>query len=161
MDAAGISKVTATNHALTGALIGMTIVNPVIAIPLAIISHFVLDAIPHYDASGTDVERIGSRRLVYEQLLLGGVLCFLIVLALFLTRPQHWLTAAICAFLATSPDLLWIPRFLHVRRTGRDMKLNSFLRFHNWIQWWTAPKLMWVELAWFLGMGALFITKLA
>ena len=40
---------TATAHALIGAAIAAKIVNPFLAIPLAIISHFALDLIPHWD----------------------------------------------------------------------------------------------------------------
>ena len=44
---------TATNHALTGAIIGFTVVAP-LAFLVAILSHFVLDAIPHFGANVPD-----------------------------------------------------------------------------------------------------------
>jgi hypothetical protein len=37
-----------TPHALTGATIAVLIPNPVLALPLAVGSHFVLDSIPHW-----------------------------------------------------------------------------------------------------------------
>ena len=37
---------TATNHALTGAIIGLVIGEPVLAIALAFASHFICDALP-------------------------------------------------------------------------------------------------------------------
>lgn len=151
---------TAPNHALTGALIGLSVSNPLLALPLAFASHFVCDAIPHYDSPGGEVERIGSKRLIYEQLVIGGALCIILVICLALTRPQHWLLAAVSAFVATSPDLFWIPRFLYVRRTGKDLPLNRFLRFMVWIQWYTAPRLIWVEIVWFAVFGVLVISKL-
>jgi hypothetical protein len=152
----------APNHALTGALIGLSIGTPWIALPLAFLSHFICDAIPHYDVPGSELERIGSARLLYEQVLLGAGLCFLLVMSLFVTKPEHWFTAAVCAFLATSPDLFWIPRFIHVRRTGKDVVLKSwFLRFHNWIQWKTAPRLIWVEIVWFTGSIGLMVAKIS
>lgn len=40
---------TATNHALTGAVIALAINEPWLAIPLAFLSHFAIDAIPHWD----------------------------------------------------------------------------------------------------------------
>jgi hypothetical protein len=151
---------TAPNHALTGALIGLTVGNPWLALPLAFLSHFACDAIPHYDMPGDELHRIGSKRLIFEQLLLGGAICFLIVLFLAAEHPVHWLLAAICAFLAASPDLFWIPRWLHVRRTKRDIQLNWFLRFHRVVQWRTAPYLAWLELVWFMTMGWLVIVRL-
>ena len=153
---------TAPNHALTGALIGLTISNPAVALPLAFLSHFVCDAIPHYDPPETDKAlRLNSKRFMYEFLFVGAGLCMLLVLALAFTRPQHWLTAAVCAFLATSPDLFWIPRFLHVKRTGQDKPLaNPFLKFHSWIQWRTGPKLFWLESVWFMAGVALVAARL-
>lgn len=41
---------TATAHALIGASIAAKITNPYIGIPLAIISHFAADLVPHWDA---------------------------------------------------------------------------------------------------------------
>lgn len=40
---------TATAHALVGAAIAKAIPNPAIAIPLAFASHFIMDAVPHWD----------------------------------------------------------------------------------------------------------------
>jgi hypothetical protein len=40
--------VTASNHVVTGALIATAVAQPAAAIPLALASHFVLDALPHY-----------------------------------------------------------------------------------------------------------------
>jgi len=136
---------TAINHALTGAAIGLVVSNPVIALPLAFLSHFVCDAIPHYDAPGTAAERIVSNRLIYEQIIGGAVLCFFLVLSLALLRPHNWILAAVAAFLAASPDLLWIPRWLTARRTGVDPGPNGwFYQFHHRIQWKTGPKLIWL-----------------
>ena len=153
---------TAPAHALTGALIGLSISNPAIALPLAVASHFVCDVIPHYDEAEQDtVKRISSRRFWIEFVAVSAGLCFLIVLALAMAHPKHWFTAALCAFLATSPDAFWLRRFLHARRTGTDIRLNAFLRFHEAIQWKTGPKLIWVEVIWLVGMTLLIIPKLA
>lgn len=150
---------TAPNHALTGAVIGLTISNPLVSLPLAFLSHFVCDAIPHYDPPGEDgPKRFKSKRFVYEFLVGGATVCLLVVLLLAVARPQHWLTAAVCAFLAASPDLFWIPRFLYTRRTGTEpARRGWFLTVHSWVQWKTGPRLIWLELAWF----AVFSTLLA
>ena len=145
---------TAPNHALTGALIGLTVSDPALAMPLAFLSHFACDAIPHYDPPAQDtVTRMRSSRFVREQLLGGAALCLLLVIWLAIARPHHWLLAAVCAFLAASPDLFWIPRFVHVQRTGKDQPPRSwFLRFHAWIQWRTGPGFWWVEVLWAAGL---------
>jgi len=153
--------VTAPNHALTGALIGLSISNPVLALPLAFVSHLVADAFPHYDQpQALARDRIASKRFFYELIVAGAGLCFLLVLALAVTRPRHWILAAVCAFVATIPDLLWIPRFLHIKRTGRDITLRGWYWFHNWIQWRAGPKYIWVEAVWFVVFGALVFSKL-
>ncbi len=150
---------TAPNHALTGALIGLSISNPLVSLPLALVSHFVCDMIPHYDDAEQDMARlIGSVRFLRTYLILGAGLCLAIALCLVVTRPQHWLTVLACAFLAASPDLFWLPRFLHVKRTGKDLPPTDwFLRFHEWIQWKTGPKLVWLEVAWFVMGGTILL----
>jgi len=151
---------TATNHALAGALIGLTVGNPVLAIPAAFVSHFVLDAIPHYDQPGEELARYRSNRFRNE-LLAHALLCFLLVVLLAITRPTHWLTAALCAFVATSPDLFWIPKFVAAKRHSQLLKNRTrFWRFHDWIQWRTGPELLWVEIVWFLVVGFVLVTRL-
>lgn len=139
---------TAPNHALTGALIGLSVSNPWLAIPLAFASHFVLDAVPHYDVPGeTHEARIASKKFFVIQIVGGAILCFLLVLALAITQPHNWFLAAFCAFVAASPDILSAPRFLSVRASGKDPReSNWFWRFHSHIQWKTGPKLYVVEL---------------
>jgi hypothetical protein len=153
---------TAPNHALTGALIGLSVSNPALAMPLAFLSHFACDAIPHYDPDHLEnVERLQSKKFIREFLVVGAVICFAIVLCLALTKPKHWVTAAVCAFLATSPDLFWIPRFIRILKTKIDPPLtNPFLKFHAAIQWKTGPKLIWVEAVWFVIFGTILVTRL-
>jgi hypothetical protein len=154
--------VTAPNHALTGALIGLSVANPVLALPLAFVSHLLQDTVPHYDPAEPDMaKRIGARSYVYQQLVLGGALCLLLVVVLAVTQPAHWLLASVCAFVATSADMFWIPRFVHVQRTGKDLPpTNWFLRLHSALQWKTGPQLKWVEIVWFLVFGALIAAHL-
>lgn len=37
-----------TSHLLTGAAIGSVVPNPLLTIPLAFVSHFAMDALPHW-----------------------------------------------------------------------------------------------------------------
>lgn len=149
---------TAPNHALTGALIGITLHEPLLAMPLAFLSHFACDAIPHYDPDLEDgPKRLTSKEFIYVQLVAGPVLCFALVVILFTAKPQHWLLAAVCAFLAASPDLFWIPRFTRVIRTHKESRgKNWFLRFHSLVQWKTGARFWVLEAAWFVA-GSLLI----
>lgn len=138
---------TATNHALTGAIIGLVVGQPLIALPAAVASHFVCDALPHFGSNTPQkiIKTTGFR----NYLIMEVGLCFLLVLLLALLQPQHWLLAAVCAFLAASPDLLWINKYLKARR-GEPWKPSSFAKFAGGIQWFQRPIGAVVEVAWFV-----------
>ncbi len=146
---------TATNHALTGALIGLCVGNPYIAIPAAILSHFVCDAIPHFTPK---VDPVGEKWLRYL-LIAEAFLCFVIVLVLFIFKPTHWLLASFCAFAATSPDFMQIPRFVRAQKgLPEAQKISLLLRFHIAIQWFARPIGAVVEAAW--AVSAVILLKL-
>jgi hypothetical protein len=140
---------TATNHALTGALIGLVIGEPLIAIPAALASHFVCDALPHYSSSLPE-EKLHKSKGFRNYLIAEASLCFLIVLVLAIVRPENWLLACVCAFTATSPDLLWIPKYMK-RRVGKKWQPGHFSKFAVRIQWFTKPIGAVVEIVWFVG----------
>lgn len=143
---------TAINHALTGAFIGLVVGEPVVALPLAFASHFALDAIPHWGADSDDRKRITSHHFKL-QLVVEAALCILVVVVLALTRPRHWLLAAICAFVATSPDLFWLKRYVVIKRTGKYLpSKNWFWHFHDLIQWFGRPSGIVVEAVWLVAI---------
>ena len=148
----------AINHAVTGAVIGLTVTAPVAAIPLAFLSHYALDALPHYD----DREKypIGSDGF-FVILIIDSMLCLALVALLFALNPNNWLLPSLCAFMATSPDLMWVPKFLYARKTKSNEEpdhKNPFLRFHSKIQKNTGPKGISIELIWLLaGIYIIFL----
>lgn len=145
----------AINHALTGAIIGLTIESPVVAMPAAFLSHYVMDAIPHYDYDGDRSGRwIGSKRFALVLILDAG-LCFLVVVMLALFRPSHWVNAAACAFLAALPDAFSFMRFRHIRNNEPHIP-NRYERFASKIQWFERPIGAVVEITWFFAAVALF-----
>ena len=74
---------TATNHALTGTAVALTISNPFIALPVALASHFICDAIPHFGLSSyedrTERKNLFHRILYIDALLLAALMIFLLV----------------------------------------------------------------------------------
>lgn len=143
---------TATNHAVTGALIGLLIGQPAIALPAAFLSHFVMDGLPHYGSS----DSLASVKFKVMLLLDAGA-CVALVLLLVASHPAHWLLAATCAFLAASPDFLWIRKFAQAHKMpARPYRPN---RLENWLgprlQWFQRPIGAFVELAWLVGTGLL------
>jgi len=92
---------TATAHALIGASIALKVTNPLLGIPIAILSHFIADLIPHWDA-GTNHKKKSLTRLKMEaaaDVLLGFLLAYLIFwkfvdpeyLFVFKVPPFSWL----------------------------------------------------------------------
>jgi hypothetical protein len=142
------------NHALTGALIGLVVTEPIVAIALSVASHYVLDVIPHHGATVTDEKSknkwIASkffRNLIY----MDAVLCALLVLILGVNRPEHWLLAAICAFAAAAPDLLSFNRYQKTLE-AKKWKAGWYSKFAGGIQWFEKPIGAVVEVAWFIAM---------
>lgn len=137
---------TAVNHALTGTAIGLVAGQPLLAIPLAIISHYVCDALPHF-GTGLQEKTLLKGNGFRNYLVAEATLCFMIVVMLAVARPEHWLLAAVCAFAAAAPDLLSINRYISIRR-GRQWRPNVYTKFAQNIQWFERPVGAVVEVVW-------------
>lgn len=117
-----VFSMTATAHALIGASIAAKITNPLIGIPLAIVSHFVADLIPHWDA-GTNHKNKSLARLKIEatlDVLLGFALTFLIFRNFVDLRYLFVMVIA-----AQSPDWLEAPSWMF------GFKVPPF----SWLDW--------------------------
>lgn len=55
---------TATGHAVIGAVIAAKIGNPALAIPIALLSHVVADAFPHWDTATNARKKLRSRLFI-------------------------------------------------------------------------------------------------
>ena len=134
---------TATAHALIGASIAVKFVNPIIGIPLAIISHFVADLIPHWDA-GTNHRQKSVTRLKIEaaiDVILGFVLVFVIFRNL--VDPVYLFTMVIAAQL---PDWLEAPSWMF------GFKIQPF----SWLDWLGHKLQSRLQLPW--GLVTQFVT---
>lgn len=135
---------TATNHVLTGTLIGLTVHHPALAIVLAVVSHFVLDAIPHFASPSMTGKKLAP-------LLATDATCALLILfGLVIVQPQYWLLAVVCGIAAASPDLMWFPVWVQDLRGEKHKPLNIFQKFHSKIQWAEKPYNYPYEIVWFL-----------
>ena len=143
---------TTTNHMLTGAVISMAVGQPYLAIPLAILSHFVLDPLPHFGEVGVGKEGYFSRLkrtvIIVDALIAGVVLAWLLI-------HSHWL-AAVCAIAAVSPDFIWIYREVVIRIKGTVKPRNAFSRFHERIQWGERSWGLIIEIVFAVGMLQVF-----
>ena len=146
---------TAINHALTGTAIGLLVGQPLLAVPLAVGSHYVCDVLPHFGTGLPDKVVLKSDKY-RDYLAVEAGLCFLLVVGLASFQPQHWLLAAICAFAAAAPDLLSINKYLAFRR-GRRWQPGRYVRFASNIQWFERPIGAVVEIAWFVAALVIII----
>jgi hypothetical protein len=138
---------TGLNHALTGALVAANINRPVIALPVALLSHFVIDAVPHWNYELKP--HIARRQLVmFADLALS--LALLLVLAATVDANPYLVIAG--GLLGILPDTMWLRYFITGRPSihGSPKRLiNRIRQFHFWIQWSETSKGFFVELLWF------------
>ncbi len=72
---------TATGHAVIGTVIAVKIGNPALAIPLAVASHLLADAFPHWDTA-TNVDEKGKKKVIRDTIFdiaLGFIISYAIV----------------------------------------------------------------------------------
>lgn len=134
---------TATNHGLLGAVVAIGLqTRPAVAMAIAPFTHFLLDAIPHFGTNG-DTSSKKFFRILFADATLAVVSS--LVLAWFWSEIA--LLLVVCAFLAASPDLMWI----YYEYINPKLKTKHLVpRFHSWIQWsQTKPGII-VEIIWFL-----------
>jgi hypothetical protein len=147
---------TASNHALTGALIAVVVNAPLPAVVLAFMAHFILDAIPHL-GFGKSVQIRNLNPKFFKVLKLDVLLAAILLIAIPILLRDNvaiWLTFT-CMFACMSPDLVWGWRFLNELRDRKVRPKSWFSRFHSWIQWSETPDGGYVEAIWLL--SALFI----
>ncbi len=135
----------ASNHVMTGAVIGSVVVNPVLALPVAVMAHFALDALPHH---GIDDHK--STKFLYVLSIDAG-LAAAVLISVIILQPQNWLLIVLCGIACASPDLMWLPRWVNELRGKPAKPFGRIARFHAWVQW--AERETWwglvAEFVWF------------
>ena len=100
---------TATGHALIGTVIAAKIGNPVLAIPIALASHFAADALPHWDTGYHRAHK--SKRKFFLQsfldVILGFILSYILIILFFPTTSLAY--AFFIIIMAQLPDWLTAP----------------------------------------------------
>lgn len=119
---------TATAHALVSAAIARAVPNPYLSIPLAITSHFIMDAVPHWDI-GADWR---TRSKSMTGALAIGETVFGITLAYFLFRGKVETPLLLsCIIAGELPDWLeapWYIFFAQKSKNGVSKKSGFFER---------------------------------
>ena len=96
---------TATGHAVIGTVIAATVANPVLAIPLAVMSHVAADLFPHWDP-GTNRNKKTKDRFIAEAVLDVLISYTITFLLIFFVFPETNLLYAFIVVLA-SQGLDW------------------------------------------------------
>lgn len=132
---------TATNHFLAGVTVASLVGKPEFALPLAFMSHFFLDALPHFGDSHYH-QKLRTFALIW----LADFVILLGLLTLTIIKNPWWY--ALAGFLGTSPDLAWIYRFYFVSKNvdAKTKNMSRFNKFHNNIQKFEFRKGMIVEI---------------
>ena len=125
---------TATNHALTGTVIGLSISQPLLALPLAFASHFICDALPHFGLASYE-ERTKKTKTFHRILYIDAAILAVVMGLLFWNGVG--LLAFACLVLAGSPDFVWAYRYIFKEGFGKKPfpPMNILSRFHSRIQW--------------------------
>lgn len=146
---------TGFNHGITGGVIALTVKNPALAVPLSLISHFLMDPIPHFhyfaEKSKADILNHKFKRfLVFDFLF--SVLLMLILGLLF---PQHrWLIWA-CMIAAAIPDAIW-----WFYRNSADRwpgNFDPFTKLHWDVQKKVSFNGIYLEIAWLIIMSVIIL----
>ncbi len=122
-----------TPHVVIGAAIATKIPNPLLAIPLAFASHFILDRIPHWNPhSYTEIQKnnkISQNTTVVALVDVGLSLGLgLFMASRSLPNYGHAVTILASSFAAVAPDVIKSPFFLCGVRKGWIKKWVDFER---------------------------------
>jgi len=136
---------TGINHTVTGVVIGSAIGSPLVALPIAFASHFILDLLPHWG----DARVPHASRTFKTIIIVDTVVTTLFLIAVLIAKPKHWLTMIVAGLIAMSPDLMWLPNFIRTIRKRTVRSYNKLMHFHENMQI-ERPWGIFVEAVWLL-----------
>lgn len=135
------------NHALAGGVIALTVQDPLLVAPLALASHFALDALPHFGQS----DKIKPYNKSFKQMLVfDAIVCFTVLGLLLWRAPELWPAILVGTFFATLPDFIWLLR-------GEAKWLSWFFKFHSKIQQGERPWGWRLEIIYFISLSTLAV----
>lgn len=125
-----IASMIMINHLITGAAIALVVKEPVLMLPLAFVSHFVLDSLPHYGERGSDHE-FKHDKLTWALIAIDMLASATFAFWLLEGRHYQMLLGAATAYL---PDTAWTFRMVKYKLTGKVGPRSAFSRFHGNLQ---------------------------
>lgn len=121
-----------TPHVIVGAAIAIKVVNPYLALPLALASHFVLDRVPHWNPhTYTEAMKFGipKRQTIIITLIDIGLALGLglFIAERFLPDYNRVLIILLAAFFSVLPDVAKYPFFLF-----KNFRKGLYKKYVDW-----------------------------
>jgi len=118
----------ATSHSLTSALIVSKILPPQLSLPLVLLSHYLLDIVPHWDTGTGLTSGRKSKKTAVLETLVDLAIAFTLVFIFFQKGKPFSPLLWVAVFLGILPDLIEFPAlFFNIR----PFPLNLLEKFHN------------------------------
>lgn len=139
---------------MTGAFIAVLVHRPALALPLAFVSHFIVDALPHYGYGDVPFhERDSQKNFLVKQILdTYFALALLWTVPYVVQRHETPLITSLSMLLAFLPDIVWPYQYVKAKRKGGYPPLNWYAKFHKMIQWCERPWGVYFEVGWFISL---------
>lgn len=125
-----------TPHVVVGAAIATKIVNPLLAIPLAFLSHFALEKVPHWNPHlNTEKKKYGRITTQSTTIIVADVLLSLVLGGYITSRALpdtgHAVTILLASFAAVLPDVIEAPYFF---LNMKSKFIDKWIQFQKAIQ---------------------------
>lgn len=146
-----------TPHVAVGAAIATQIPNPFISIPLAFLSHFVMERVPHWNPHiVSETKKYGSPTLRTRIIIAADVLMALVLGTYIASRvlpdTNHAAYIMLASLASVMPDLMEFPYFF---LNMRNKFLTQWLKFQKSLQVDTTP--FWGLLTQVITIAAVFL----
>jgi hypothetical protein len=150
---------TAVNHAVFGSLVVAYAGNPIIGLPLAFLSHFLLDAMPHFGAH--TVAKPGSheyKAIIKFDTFMTASFVLVVGFAGYRAGLEWWLLP-LGGMIGWSPDIMW---YKHYKSdiAGKPREWDPVRRLHKKIQRFEISWGWAIEMLWFVLLVALLSNKI-
>jgi len=145
---------------MTGAVIALLVREPALAVPLSFFSHYVCDAIPHF--GGPDDDEKPDLFTKKFSIILGVdfLVAVSIMVVLGFLFPHERGIIWVCMVAAAIPDITSAYYRLYIEHIKkRKRHFDPISAFHHKIQWSQTYPGAFVEVIWFISMGAVILSR--
>jgi len=151
-----------TPHVVVAAAIATKISNPIVSLPLAFASHFLLETIPHWNPHlNSEIKLKGKISNLSKTIISFDVFTSLLsgffIASLSLPDNLKFLTIVLACFVATLPDLIEAPYYLAGKEINflikRWIPFKKFLQSDTSLFWGTLNQILIIAVSfwWILG----------